>query len=147
MLELSFPKYEFRLKKNDEKRFIFDEIRKKYIELTPEEWVRQNCVKFLIKEKKYKSQLISIEKKIILNKLTKRFDIIAHDNYGKPNLLVECKAPNIIINQKSFDQIITYNKVIDAKYLMLTNGIIHYYCRTNKIDGNINFLKEIPNYK
>ena len=147
MLELSFPKYEFTLKKNDEKRFIFDEIRKKYIELTPEEWVRQNCIKFLIKEKKYKSQLISIEKRIILNKLTKRFDIIAHDNYGKPNLLVECKAPNIIINQKSFDQIIGYNKVIDAKYLMLTNGIIHYYCRINKIDGKIDFLKEIPNYK
>ena len=147
MLELSFPKYEFTLKKNDEKRFIFDEIRKKYIELTPEEWVRQNCIKFLIKEKKFKKHLISIEKKITLNKLIKRFDIIAHDNYGKPNLLVECKAPNIIINQKSFDQIITYNKVIDAKYLMLTNGIIHYYCRTNKIDGKINFLKEIPNYK
>ena len=147
MLELSFPKYEFRLKKNDEKRFIFDEIRKKYIELTPEEWVRQNCIKFLIKEKKFKKNLISIEKKITLNKLIKRFDIIAHDNYGKPNLLVECKAPNIIINQKSFDQIIGYNKVIDAKYLMLTNGIIHYYCRINKIDGKIDFLKEIPNYK
>lgn len=147
MLELSFPKYEFTLKKNDEKRFIFDEIRKKYIELTPEEWVRQNCIKFLIKEKKFKKHLISIEKKITLNKLIKRFDIIAHDNYGKPNLLVECKAPNIIINQKSFDQIIGYNKVIDAKYLMLTNGIIHYYCRINKIDGKIDFLKEIPNYK
>ena len=147
MLELSFPKYEFTLKKNDEKRFIFDEIRKKYIELTPEEWVRQNCIKYLIKEKKFKKHLISIEKKITLNKLIKRFDIIAHDNYGKPNLLVECKAPNIIINQKSFDQIITYNKVIDAKYLMLTNGIIHYYCRINKIDGKIDFLKEIPNYK
>ena len=147
MLELSFPKYEFRLKKNDEKRFIFDEIRKKYIELTPEEWVRQNCIKFLVKEKKFKKNLISIEKKITLNKLIKRFDIIAHDNYGKPNLLVECKAPNIIINQKSFDQIITYNKVIDAKYLMLTNGIIHYYCRINKTDGKIDFLKEIPNYK
>jgi len=147
MLELSFPKYEFTLKKNDEKRFIFDEIRKKYIELTPEEWVRQNCIKFLIKEKKFKKHLISIEKKITLNKLIKRFDIIAHDNFGKPNLLVECKAPNIIINQKSFDQIIGYNKVIDAKYLMLTNGIIHYYCRINKIDGKIDFLKEIPNYK
>ena len=147
MLELSFPKYEFTLKKNDEKRFIFDEIRKKYIELTPEEWVRQNCIKFLIKEKKFKKHLISIEKKITLNKLIKRFDIIAHDNYGKPNLLVECKAPNIVINQKSFDQIIGYNKVIDAKYLMLTNGIIHYYCRINKTDGKIDFLKEIPNYK
>ena len=144
MLKLSFPNYEFRLKKIDEKRFIFDEIRKKYIELTAEEWVRQNCVKFLINEKKYKSQLIAVEKKIILNNLTKRFDIIAYDNNGDPNLLVECKAPNIAIRQETFDQILSYNRVINSKYLMITNGIIHYYC---KIDNKINFLKDIPHYK
>lgn len=147
MLELSFPKYEFRLKKIEEKRFIFDEIRKKYIEFTPEEWVRQNCVKFLIDKKKYFSHLISIEKTIKLNGLTKRFDIIAYDIFGNVDLLVECKAPNIIIDQKSFDQIITYDKVINAKYLMLTNGIINYYCEINKIDNKINFLKDIPVYK
>ncbi len=147
MLKLSFPNYEFRLKKIDEKRFIFDEIRKKYIELTAEEWVRQNCIKFLIKEKKYKSQLIAIEKKIILNNLTKRFDIIAYDNNGDPNLLVECKAPNISIRQETFDQILSYNRVINSKYLMITNGIIHYYCKIDNIDNKINFLKDIPNYK
>ena len=147
MLKLSFPNYEFRLKKIDEKRFIFDEIRKKYIELTAEEWVRQNCVKFLINEKKYKSQLIAVEKKIILNNLTKRFDIIAYDNNGDPNLLVECKAPNIAIRQETFDQILSYNRVINSKYLMITNGIIHYYCKIDNIDNKINFLKDIPNYK
>ena len=147
MLKLSFPNYEFRLKKIDEKRFIFDEIRKKYIELTPEEWVRQNCIKFLINEKKYKSQLIAVEKKIILNNLTKRFDIIAYDNNGDPNLLVECKAPNIAIKQETFDQILSYNRVINSKYLMITNGIIHYYCKIDNIDNKINFLKDIPNYK
>lgn len=147
MLKLSFPNYEFRLKKIDEKRFIFDEIRKKYIELTAEEWVRQNCIKFLINEKKYKSQLIAIEKKIILNNLTKRFDIIAYDNNGDPNLLVECKAPNIDIRQETFDQILSYNRVINSKYLMITNGIIHYYCKIDNIDNKINFLKDIPNYK
>jgi len=147
MLKLSFPNYEFRLKKIDEKRFIFDEIRKKYIELTAEEWVRQNCIKFLINEKKYKSQLIAIEKKIILNNLTKRFDIIAYDNNGDPNLLVECKAPNIAIRQETFDQILSYNRVINSKYLMITNGIIHYYCKIDNIDNKINFLKDIPNYK
>ncbi|MBA4739141.1 MAG: type I restriction enzyme HsdR N-terminal domain-containing protein [Flavobacteriaceae bacterium] len=147
MLKLSFPNYEFRLKKIDEKRFIFDEIRKKYIELTAEEWVRQNCIKFLINEKKYKSQLIAVEKKIILNNLTKRFDIIAYDNNGDPNLLVECKAPNIAIRQETFDQILTYNRVINSKYLMITNGIIHYYCKIDNIDNKINFLKDIPNYK
>ena len=147
MLKLSFPNYEFRLKKIDEKKFIFDEIRKKYIELTAEEWVRQNCVKFLINEKKYKSQLIAIEKKIILNNLTKRFDVIAYDNNGDPNLLVECKAPNIAIKQETFDQILSYNRVINSKYLMITNGIIHYYCKIDNIDNKINFLKDIPNYK
>ena len=147
MLKLSFPNYEFRLKKIDEKKFIFDEIRKKYFELTPEEWVRQNCIKFLINEKKYKSQLIAVEKKIILNNLTKRFDIIAYDNNGDPNLLVECKAPNIAIKQETFDQILSYNRVINSKYLMITNGIIHYYCKIDNIDNKINFLKDIPNYK
>ena len=147
MLKLSFPNYEFRLKKIDEKRFIFDEIRKKYIELTAEEWVRQNCIKYLINEKKYKSQLIAVEKKIILNNLTKRFDIIAYDNNGDPNLLVECKAPNIAIRQETFDQILSYNRVINSKYLMITNGIIHYYCKIDNIDNKINFLKDIPNYK
>ena len=147
MLKLSFPNYEFRLKKIDEKRFIFDEIRKNYFELTPEEWVRQNCIKFLINEKKYKSQLIAVEKKIILNNLTKRFDIIAYDNNGDPNLLVECKAPNIAIRQETFDQILSYNRVINSKYLMITNGIIHYYCKIDNIDNKINFLKDIPNYK
>tara|TARA_Y100000991_G_scaffold169531_1_gene131268 strand:+ start:1213 stop:1656 length:444 start_codon:yes stop_codon:yes gene_type:complete len=147
MLKLSFPNYEFRLKKIDEKRFIFDEIRKKYIELTAEEWVRQNCIRFLINEKKYKSQLIAVEKKIILNNLTKRFDIIAYDNNGDPNLLVECKAPNIAIRQETFDQILSYNRVINSKYLMITNGIINYYCKIDNIDNKINFLKDIPNYK
>ena len=147
MLKLSFPNYEFRLKKIDEKRFIFDEIRKKYIELTAEEWVTQNCIKFLINEKKYKSQLIAVEKKIILNNLTKRFDIIAYDINGNPNLLVECKAPNIAIRQETFDQILSYNRVINSKYLMITNGIIHYYCKIDNIDNKINFLKDIPNYK
>ena len=144
MLNLSFPNYEFTLKEINQKRFIFDEIRKKYIELTPEEWVRQNCIKFLINEKKFKKNLISIEKKIQLNNTTKRFDILVHDTNGECSLLVECKAPNIKINQESFDQILRYNQVVNAKFLMVTNGIIHYYCRINNHQKNIKFLKEIP---
>ena len=144
MLKLSFPNYEFRLKKINQKRFIFDEIRKKYIELTPEEWVRQNCLKFLVNEKKFKENLISIEKKIVLNKTIKRFDILAHDNSGKCILLVECKAPNVRIDQISFDQILRYNQVVNAEFLMITNGIIHYYCKINKLENKIVFLKDIP---
>jgi len=144
MLNLSFPNYEFRLKEINQKRFIFDEIRKKYIELTPEEWVRQNCVKFLINDRKFKRNLISIEKRIKLNNTVKRFDILVHDNYGNCNLLVECKAPNVKINQDSFDQILRYNQVINAKFLMITNGIINYYCKINKLQNKIEFLKNIP---
>ena len=147
MLNLSFPNYEFRLKEINQKRFIFDEIRKKYIELTPEEWVRQNCVKFLINDRKFKRNLISIEKRIKLNNTVKRFDILVHDNYGNCNLLVECKAPNVKINQDSFDQIFRYNQVINAKFLMITNGIINYYCKINKLQNKIEFLKNIPVYK
>ncbi len=144
MLNLSFPNYEFRLKEINQKRFIFDEIRKKYIELTPEEWVRQNCVKFLINDRKFKRNLISIEKRIKLNNTIKRFDILVHDNYGNCKLLVECKAPNVKINQDSFDQILRYNQVINAEFLMITNGIINYYCKINKLQNKIEFLKKIP---
>jgi len=147
MLNLSFPNYEFRLKEINQKRFIFDEIRKKYIELTPEEWVRQNCVKFLINDRKFKRNLISIEKRIKLNNTVKRFDILVHDNYGNCDLLVECKAPNVKINQDSFDQILRYNQVINAKFLMITNGIINYYCKINKLQNKIEFLKNIPVYR
>ena len=147
MLKLSFPNYEFRLKKINQKKFIFDEIRKKYIELTPEEWVRQHCIRFLITEKKFKRGLISVEKKISLNSTNKRFDILAYNSMGSCVLLVECKAPNIKIDQKSFDQILRYNQVINAKFLMVTNGIIHYYCNINNIQNKIEFLKEIPSNK
>ena len=137
MLKLSFPNYEFRLKKINQKRFIFDEIRKKFVELTPEEWVRQNCIRFLEKEKKFNKSLISVEKKINLNNTTKRFDILVYDSDGSCILLVECKAPNIKIEQNSFDQIIRYNQVVNAKFLMVTNGIIHYYCKINNIQNKI----------
>jgi len=147
MLNLTFPKYEFRLKEVNQKKFIFDEIRKKYIQLTPEEWVRQNCIRFLEKEKKFNKSLIAVEKKVNLNNTTKRFDILVYNNNGSCVLLVECKAPNIKIKQNSFDQIIRYNQAINAKFLMVTNGIIHYYCKIDNIHSKIEFLKEIPSNK
>ena len=112
--------------------------------MTPEEWVRQNCIRFLEKEKKFNKSLIAVEKKINLNNTTKRFDILVYDNDGSCVLLVECKAPNIKIKQDSFDQIIRYNQAINAKFLMVTNGIIHYYCKIDNIHSKIEFLKEIP---
>ena len=144
MKKLNFPNYEFRLKKEGQKRFIFDLIRKKYIQLNSEEWVRQNCIRFLIEEKKISRFSIAIEKEIEFNGLKKRFDIVSYSSEGNINLLVECKAPNIEINQKTFDQILIYNKILKSKYLMVTNGINHYYCKINKDRNNIKFLANFP---
>ena len=144
MKRLNFPNYEFRLKKEGQKRFIFDLIRKKYVQLSSEEWVRQNCIRFLIEEKKISKFSIAIEKKIEFNGIKKRFDIVSYSSEGKINLLVECKAPNIEINQKTFDQILIYNKILKSKYLMVTNGINHYYCKINEDRNNIKFLANFP---
>tara|TARA_B100001027_G_scaffold180464_1_gene131894 strand:+ start:1134 stop:1574 length:441 start_codon:yes stop_codon:yes gene_type:complete len=144
MKKLNFPNYEFRLKKEGQKRFIFDLIRKKYIQLSSEEWVRQNCIRFLIEEKKISRFSIAIEKEIEFNGLKKRFDIVSYSSEGNINLLVECKAPNVEINQKTFNQILIYNKILKSKYLMVTNGINHYYCKINKQRNNIKFLANFP---
>ena len=144
MKRLNFPNYEFRLKKEGQKRFIFDLIRKKYVQLSSEEWVRQNCIRFLIEEKRINKYSIAIEKEIEFNGIKKRFDIVSYSSEGKINLLVECKAPNIEINQKTFDQILIYNKILKSKYLMVTNGINHYYCKINEDRKNIKFLANFP---
>lgn len=144
MKRLNFPNYEFRLKKEGQKRFIFDLIRKKYVQLSSEEWVRQNCIRFLIEEKRINKYSIAIEKEIEFNGIKKRFDIVSYSSEGKINLLVECKAPNIEINQKTFDQILIYNKILKSKYLMVTNGINHYYCKINENRNNIKFLANFP---
>ena len=144
MKRLNFPNYEFRLKKEGQKRFIFDLIRKKYVQLSSEEWVRQNCIRFLIEEKRLSKFSIAIEKEIEFNGIKKRFDIVSYSSEGKINLLVECKAPNIEINQKTFDQILIYNKILKSKYLMVTNGINHYYCKINEDRNNIKFLANFP---
>ena len=144
MKRLNFPNYEFRLKKEGQKRFIFDLIRKKYVQLSSEEWVRQNCIRFLIEDKRISKFSIAIEKEIEFNGIKKRFDIVSYSSEGKINLLVECKAPNIEINQKTFDQILIYNKILKSKYLMVTNGINHYYCKINEDRNNIKFLANFP---
>jgi len=144
MKRLNFPNYEFRLKKEGQKRFIFDLIRKKYVQLSSEEWVRQNCIRFLIEEKRINKYSIAIEKEIEFNGIKKRFDIVSYSSAGKINLLVECKAPNIEINQKTFDQILIYNKILKSKYLMVTNGINHYYCKINEDRNKIKFLANFP---
>ena len=145
MLQLDFPNYTFKIKNSGNGDYIFDEIRKKYIKLTKEEWVRQNCVKFLINEKNFSPILINIEKTIKINKLIKRYDIVVYKPDGGIKLLVECKSPEIKINQKTFDQIAIYNMNLKSELLMVTNGLRHYYCGINYYNKCYTFLKDIKN--
>ena len=144
MQQLNFPTYQFRFKNSENKVSIFDSIRKKFIVLTPEEWVRQHVVNYLIEEKKYPKSHINVEKLIKINALTKRYDIVVFEPDGSIFLLVECKAPKVKINQDTFDQIARYNLVLKAKYLMVTNGLNHYFCKMDFENEKYNFLKELP---
>ena len=146
MQKLNLPSYTFKLKSNENKTLIFDNLRKKYVVLTPEEWVRQHFVEFLIKEKKYPVSLIAIEKQLTINNRKKRTDILIFNSNGKPNIIVECKAPSIKITQDTFDQIARYNLKLDADFLVITNGLEHYYCSLDKENETYVFLKDIPSY-
>ena len=144
MLKLNFPRFEFKLKTRDNKTFIFDILRKKLILLTPEEWVRQHVIHFLVSKKNISITLIGIEKKIVINKMTKRFDLVVFDNNGKSKLLIECKAPSVKIDKKVFDQTAIYNKELDSEYLMITNGLSHLYFRSLNNSKSYTFIKDFP---
>ncbi|WP_394758230.1 type I restriction enzyme HsdR N-terminal domain-containing protein [Flavobacterium sp.] len=147
MQKLNFPSYTFRFKNSENKVSIFDEIRKKFVILTPEEWVRQNVVRFLLEEKKYPKSYINVEKVIKINSLTKRYDIVVFQPNGKLFLLVECKAPEVAISQNTFDQIARYNMVLESEYLMVTNGLNHYFCQMDFENEKYQFQNELPNFK
>jgi hypothetical protein len=143
---LNFPKFNYRFKSTENKVSIFDVIRKKFVVLQPEEWVRQHCVHYLMNEKTVPKSLINLEKELIINGLKKRYDIIVYNNDGSIHIIVECKAPDITIDQTTFDQIARYNLVLDATYLMVTNGINHYYCQMDYSSKQYKFLEDIPSY-
>jgi len=147
MQKINLPTYNFKLKSNENKTLIFDIIRKKYVVLTPEEWVRQNFIAFLMKEKKYPPSLIAVEKQLSIHNRKKRTDILIFNSNGEPDIIVECKAPKIKINQNTFDQIARYNLKLKANFLIVTNGLEHFYCKMDFENETYVFLKEIPNYK
>jgi len=144
--ELNFPKFSFRFKNSENKISIFDVIRKRFVILQPEEWVRQHCVHYLIENKGYPKSLINVEKELTVNKMRKRYDIVVFNSDGSIYLIVECKSPKIVINQNTFDQIAQYNLSLNASYLMITNGLNHYYCQMDFNEEKYNFLKDIPEY-
>ncbi|NGY37035.1 type I restriction enzyme HsdR N-terminal domain-containing protein [Flavobacterium sp. XN-5] len=147
MQQLDFSSYTFRFKNSENKVSIFDEIRKKFIILTPEEWVRQHVVRFLLEEKKYPKSLINVEKVLKVNGLRKRYDVVVFKNDGSIDVLIECKAPEIKIAQATFDQIARYNMTMKAEYLMVTNGMNHYFCQMDFENEKYQFLSELPEYK
>ena len=146
MQKLQFPSYSFRFKNSENKIAIFDEIRKKFILLTTEEWVRQHVVQYLLQDKNYPKSYINIEKLIKVNELNKRYDIVVYQPNGELFLLIECKAPEVKISQQTFDQIARYNLVLNAKYLMVSNGLNHYFCKIDFENEKYVFLEELPNF-
>lgn len=147
MQKLNFPQYTFRFKNSENKIAAFDEIRKKFIILTPEEWVRLHTIQYLISELNYPKSLINVEKQIKLGKRIKRYDIVVYNSIGEIHIIVECKAPSIKITQDTFDQIARYNMSLDATYLMVTNGLDHYYCQLDYELEKYKFLESIPPYQ
>jgi hypothetical protein len=125
---------------------ILDPLRRKYVKLTPEEWVRQNFVQYLINEGKYPPGLLGIEIMFSLNKLKRRVDILVHNRSGEPVMIVECKAPDVPINDKVFDQIVNYNIGLKVPYIVVTNGLDHYACKLNFEEKRYDFLLVIPLY-
>lgn len=146
MEQLNFPAYAFTLKNKENKTYILDLIRKKNLLLTPEEWVRQHCINFLNSELGYPKSLINVEKQIKIHGRLKRYDIVVYTTQGSVNILVECKAPSILISQDTFDQIAKYNMTLNSMYLMLTNGKDHYFCFMDFENKTYRFISELPKY-
>ena len=147
MRKLNLPYFQANLRKKDNKTEIFDEFRKKFVSLTPEEWVRQNFAHFMVDKKKYPKGLLAIEYSFKLETRLKRVDILAFNTTGEPILVVECKAAEVNINQKVFDQIARYNMAFKVDYLVVTNGMEHYACKLDYETLSYEFIQEIPSFE
>jgi len=146
MQRLNLPTYSFNIKSAGGSDLIFDTFRNRWVTLTPEEWVRQNVAMFLVSELGYPASLILLEQEIRVNKLVRRCDIIAYNRQGRPVLIVECKAPEVPVTQKVFDQVATYNLSLGIRYLLITNGMNHFCIEMKPEGAGYAFLKEIPAY-
>ncbi len=144
---LNLPQYSFRITGKEGKEMILDPLRRKYVKLTPEEWVRQNFIQYLINEGKYPAGLVGIEVFSRFNKMKRRVDILIHNRSGEPVMIVECKAPDVKIDDKVFDQIVCYNMGFKVPYIVVTNGIDHYACKVDFSENKYEFLLVIPLYE
>jgi hypothetical protein len=146
MMQLNLPHFTFRTTQKEGKTLIFDAYRHRWVKLNPEEWVRQHFVRYLVEEKHYPASLMALERSLRFNSQDFRADVVAFATSGKPLLIVECKAPEVKITQKVFDQIVRYNFEFQVDFLIVTNGLSHFCCQIDKTNQTYEFLKEIPEY-
>jgi hypothetical protein len=144
METLNLPTYSFTVKSEDGRTLIFDPFRKKYVHLTPEEWVRQHFLNYLVSDRGFPSSLITVEKEFIFNRMKKRTDILVHTRQGDPVLIVECKAPSVPVTAGVFDQIGLYNLSYRVPWLIVTNGLKHYCVRYDMQEGEYRYAQHIP---
>jgi hypothetical protein len=145
--ELNLPQYPFKITGKEGNEMILDPLRRKYVKLTEEEWVRQNFIQYLVNEGKYPAGLLGIEVLFRYNKLIRRVDILVHNRFGEPVMIVECKSPDIKIDEKVFDQIVCYNMRFKVPYIVVTNGIVNYACKVSHEEKKYEFLLVIPLYE
>ena len=146
METLNLPTYSFTIKSDKDRSFIFDAIRRKYVLLTPEEWVRQHFIQYLVQDKGFPASLIAVEKEFSFNRMKKRTDILAYNRQGEPVLLVECKSPAVPVTRAVFDQIGLYNLSYNVPWLVVTNGMKHYCCRFEGTKAGYQFTDRIPEW-
>ena len=147
MQRLNLPEYSFEVKSNEKGVYIFDCARKKYVRLTPEEWVRLNFMAYLQREKGYPVSRMAVEKRLKTPPgLVRRADIVVYDRQGRPDIVVECKAPEVALTQETMDQAVRYNAVLGARIVCLTNGLKHVYAVLHPSGGGFAYMRELPDY-
>jgi len=142
MIRIEYPDHSFRIKKEEGKEFIFDEIRKQWLRLTGEEWVRQNFLQYLVQVKQYPLSLVAVEKEIWLGELKKRFDILVYDPHHRPWLMVECKGMDIPLNEEVLQQVLRYNIAVPVQYMVITNG--SHCAAFHRNNGQLHAVAELP---
>lgn len=146
-MNLNLPAYDFKLRQTDGRTFIFDSWRKRYVALTPEEWVRQHFLRFLVEEKHFPAGLIAVEKPLIMNGMQKRCDAIVYNAAAQPLAIIELKAPHIRLSQAVFDQVAVYNSRLHVDYFFISNGREHYACKVDVLRSTYQFFSELPDYE
>jgi hypothetical protein len=147
MKQLNLPTYSLKIKSESNLDYVYDQFRKKYVKLTPEEWVRQNFAHYLVNEKSYPASRMMLEKSLRIHKMSKRCDILVCNDAGNPIVMIECKSPEIKIGQNTFEQVSVYNIAFHVRYLIITNGLQHYCCIADFEKRSVSFLNEIPDYE